>query len=251
MSTYSLADEGIVVRCFVCRIELWQSSMETGKFCDNIRVIKNGLVSGVDSMFKTSDSAFKHITDWLNPLRKSVEFDIFFLRPPSGVRFACNHDNVEVLVPWKWDRFLYFGPLRKRSRSLSFRTDLYVCTNSNRAHIGCLRYLVQTSEGQRRTEFDMVGLLSSETPSDRLSVWHILFIKRTTPRFVIGSFKVQDHMLKHCKLWQTRYSWTISARPGKLVCYLWQRTTPMIFKVPSDGQTGHTRQFGPELRTTW
>ena len=74
--------------------------METGKLCYNIRVTKNGLVSGVDRMFKSSDSAFKHITDRLNPFRKSVEFDILFLRPPSGVRpYASMHDNVEVLVP--------------------------------------------------------------------------------------------------------------------------------------------------------
>ena len=73
--------------------------METGKLCDNIRVTKNGLVSGVDRMFKSSDSSFKHITDRLNPLRKSVEFDILFFRPSSGERFACIHDNVEVLEP--------------------------------------------------------------------------------------------------------------------------------------------------------
>ena len=96
----SLADKGIVVRCFVCR-NYDKVLMETGKLCDNIRVTKNGLVSGVDRMFKSSDSAFKHITDRLNPFRKSVEFDILFLRPLSGVRFACIHDNVEVLVPRK------------------------------------------------------------------------------------------------------------------------------------------------------
>ena len=78
----SLADKGIVVRCFVCR-NYDKVLMETGNFCDNIRVIKNGRVSGVDRMFKSSDSAFKDITDRVNPLRKSVEFDIFFLRPPS------------------------------------------------------------------------------------------------------------------------------------------------------------------------
>ena len=65
-----LADKGIVVRCFVCR-DYDKVLMETGKLCDNIRVTKNGLVSGVDRMFKSSDSAFKHITDRLNPLRKS------------------------------------------------------------------------------------------------------------------------------------------------------------------------------------
>ena len=50
-------------------------------------------------MFKSSDSAFKHITNRLYPLRKSVKFDVLFLRPLFGVRFACMHDNVDVLVP--------------------------------------------------------------------------------------------------------------------------------------------------------
>ena len=108
----SLADKDIVVRCFVCR-NYDEVLMETGKFCDNIRVIKNGLVSGVDKMFKSSDSAFKPIADRLNPLRKSVEFDIFFLRLP------CIHDNVEVLVPWKWDRFPIF-------RSLAWKISKFV-----------------------------------------------------------------------------------------------------------------------------
>ena len=94
----SLADKGKVVRCFVCR-NYDKVLMETEELCDNIKVTKNGLVSGADRMFKSSDFAFKHITDPLNPLRKSVEFDVLFLRPPSGVRFACIHDNVEVLVP--------------------------------------------------------------------------------------------------------------------------------------------------------
>ena len=92
----SLADKGIGVRCFVYR-NYETVLMETGKFCDNIRVIKNGLVSGADRMFKSSDSAFKHITHRLNPLRKCRVRHLF--RPPSGVRFACIHDNVEVLVP--------------------------------------------------------------------------------------------------------------------------------------------------------
>ena len=34
-----------------------------GKLPDNIRVTDNGLVSGVDRMFMSSDSAFKHITN--------------------------------------------------------------------------------------------------------------------------------------------------------------------------------------------
>ena len=55
--------------------------MKTGKFMDNIRVTKNGLGSGVDRMFKSSDSAFNHINNGLNPFGKSVEFDILFFLP--------------------------------------------------------------------------------------------------------------------------------------------------------------------------
>ena len=51
--------------------------IETGKLCDNISVTKNGLVSGVDRIFKSSVSAFKHITDPLYPLRKSSTFSFF------------------------------------------------------------------------------------------------------------------------------------------------------------------------------
>ena len=46
----SHADKGIVVRFFVYR-NFDKVLMETGKLCDNIRVTKNGLVSGVDRMF--------------------------------------------------------------------------------------------------------------------------------------------------------------------------------------------------------
>ena len=53
----SLADKGKAVRYFVCR-SYDKCVMESGKLCDNIRVTKNRLVSGVDGMFKSSDSAF-------------------------------------------------------------------------------------------------------------------------------------------------------------------------------------------------
>ena len=52
-----LADKGIVVRCFICR-NYDKVLMDTGMFCYNIRVTKNGLVSGVDRIFKSSDFAF-------------------------------------------------------------------------------------------------------------------------------------------------------------------------------------------------
>ena len=46
---------------------------------------QNWLVSGVDRAFKSSTSAFQMIGDRLNPLGKSVDFDILFLGPPSGI----------------------------------------------------------------------------------------------------------------------------------------------------------------------
>ena len=69
-----LANKGIVVGRNYNKI-----LMETGKLMDNIRVTKNVLGSGVDRMFKSSDYAYYHITDRLDPFRKSVEFDILFL----------------------------------------------------------------------------------------------------------------------------------------------------------------------------
>ena len=53
----SLADKCIVVGCFVCR-DYDKILMETGKFSDNIRFTENGLVSGVDRVLKSSNSAF-------------------------------------------------------------------------------------------------------------------------------------------------------------------------------------------------
>ena len=58
-----LANKGIVIGCFVGR-NYNKILMETGKFMDNIRVTKNGLVSGVDRMFKSSDSVLKHYVIW-------------------------------------------------------------------------------------------------------------------------------------------------------------------------------------------
>ena len=52
-----LAYKGVVVRCVVCS-NYDKVLMATGQLCDDIRVTKNGLVSGVDRMFKSSDSAF-------------------------------------------------------------------------------------------------------------------------------------------------------------------------------------------------
>ena len=93
-----LANKCIVIGGFVGR-NYNKILMETGKFMDNIRVMKNGLVSGVDRMFQSSDSAFNHIPNRLNLFGKSVEFNILFLGPLSGIHFTCILDNIKVLVP--------------------------------------------------------------------------------------------------------------------------------------------------------
>ena len=72
---------------------------ETGKFSDNLRVTENGLVSGVDRAFKSSNSTFQNIGDRLNPLEKGVDFDILFLGPPSGILLTRVHDDIKTLVP--------------------------------------------------------------------------------------------------------------------------------------------------------
>ena len=94
----SLANKGIFSGCFVGR-NYNKILMETGKLTDNIRVTKNGLGSGVDRMFQSSDSAFYHFTDRLNPFGKSVELDILFLGPLPGICFTCIHDNIKCIYP--------------------------------------------------------------------------------------------------------------------------------------------------------
>ena len=96
----SLASKRIVIGCFVGR-NYNKILMETGKLSDNIRVTKNGLGSGVDRMFQSSDLAFYHFTDRLNPFGKSVEFDILFLGPLPRIRFTCIHDYYQSSGPMK------------------------------------------------------------------------------------------------------------------------------------------------------
>ena len=46
--------------------------MKTGKFSNNLGVTDMGLMSGAES----SNSTFKNVGDWLDPLRKSVKLDV-------------------------------------------------------------------------------------------------------------------------------------------------------------------------------
>ena len=61
-----LADK-CIGRSFVCR-NYDKVLMETGKFSDNFRVTENGLLSGVDRAFKSSNSTFQNIADRPNLL---------------------------------------------------------------------------------------------------------------------------------------------------------------------------------------
>ena len=93
----SLANKGIVIGCFVGR-NYNKILMETGKLTDNIRVTKNGLGSGVDRMFQSSDSAFYHFTDRLNPFGKSVELDILLIEEwctENGFKFSSSKSVCE------------------------------------------------------------------------------------------------------------------------------------------------------------
>ena len=93
----TLADKRVVVRNFVCR-NYDKVLMDMRKFSDNFRVTEHGLVSGVDRAFKSSNSTFQNISDRLNPLGKSVDFDILFLFPPSGLLLTRVHDCIKSLV---------------------------------------------------------------------------------------------------------------------------------------------------------
>ena len=119
----SLADKGIVVRFFVCR-NYDKVLMETGKLCDNIRVTK------MDSCLVLTECLSRRILrlstspiDLLHSERVWISTSSFFahrlayasLASMIMSKFWC-HENETG--------YLYFGPLRKRSRSLSFRTVL-------------------------------------------------------------------------------------------------------------------------------
>ena len=106
----TLVDKCIVVRSFVCRNDD-KVLMKTRQFSDNLRVTENGLVSGVDRAFQSSNSTFQNIGYRLNPLGKSVDFDILFLDPPLGILLTRVQDDIKILGPWKWDRFPVFRAL--------------------------------------------------------------------------------------------------------------------------------------------
>ena len=116
-----LADNGIVVRSFVCR-NYDKVLIETGKFSDNLRVTENGLVSGVDRAFKSSNSAFQNI-DLTHSERVSTSTSSFL----SHGLVYCSHASMMILKFWCHENetgFLCFGPLCKTSFSFWLRMIL-------------------------------------------------------------------------------------------------------------------------------
>ena len=117
------ADKGIVIGSFVGR-NYNKILMETGKLMDNIRVTKNGLGSGVDRMFKSSDSAFNTSPiDLIYSERVSSSTSSFLVHCLT----YTSHASMIISKLWCHENetgSLKFGPLRKRSRSFSFRTIL-------------------------------------------------------------------------------------------------------------------------------
>ena len=112
----SLANKGIVIGCFVGR-NCNKILMETGKLTDIIRVTKNGLGSGVDRRFQSSDPAFYHFADRLNPFGKSVEFDILFLGPLKLFSIGCTASFFDLII-WCSDWFCIPSPHLKQCFAL-------------------------------------------------------------------------------------------------------------------------------------
>ena len=94
-------------KCTVVRKDVYNYNVlvDMGKLSDNLSDIEHVLLSGVDRVFKSSYYTFQNISDRLNPLGKSVDFDNLFLGSPSGLLLICVSDDIKFLVPWKWDRF--------------------------------------------------------------------------------------------------------------------------------------------------
>ena len=71
-----LADKCIIVTSLVCR-NYDKVLMVTGKFSGNFRVKENGLVSGVDRAFKSSNSTLQNIGDLTHSERVSTSTSSF------------------------------------------------------------------------------------------------------------------------------------------------------------------------------
>ena len=54
----------------------------------------------------------------LNPLGKGVDLDILFLGPPSGILLTRVHDDIKILLSWKWERFPVFRALAQNISQL-------------------------------------------------------------------------------------------------------------------------------------
>ena len=65
--------------------------METGEACDNTRVTKNGLVSSVDRIFKSSDSTSDKELWYKNNVKSQTISDILE---------SDRKQNISSYIPW-------------------------------------------------------------------------------------------------------------------------------------------------------
>ena len=140
-----------MLEAFFCR-NYNKVFMETGKFSGNPQAegTGNGLVSGVDRALKSCNSACQKIGDRLNPLGKSVEFDILFLDQPSGILLTRVHDDIKILVQWKWKVSCVSVPCAKDISVFGYRR--YWDHLSLYGHIRLIKYLYTLINPQNNTD---------------------------------------------------------------------------------------------------
>ena len=117
--------------------KLSHSSYGNGKVLYYIRLTENWLVTSVGRTCNSLDSAFQYIAHRLYPLRKGVQFDIFFLGPSHSIRFIRVQDKYKSSCVMKNETvslYMYFMPLRKRYLSFLFRAILGSHHLSVRSH---------------------------------------------------------------------------------------------------------------------
>ena len=136
-----LANKCIVVRSFVRR-KYDKGLMKTGKFSDNLRLTENGLVSGVDRVFKSSNYTFQNISDQLKASAHS--FKHFTSRP-----------NLKKNV------FIY-APITSDECHAWFHLNAASLTERNTEQVNITKYLVH---GRIRTPQDCTA---SRLQVDRL-----------------------------------------------------------------------------------
>ena len=96
--------------------------METGKFSDNLRVTENGLVSGVDRAFKSSNSTFQNIGDRRNPFGKSISA-VFWISTTLKWYISIRHLSFSDKQGTLFLIWLDFSPIKSTDMNWALFTD--------------------------------------------------------------------------------------------------------------------------------